>query len=81
MNNNFVRSHILEMASLAQLTYVAYNQGEEITQKNITSKLQLFLSSYNKIKFLHAPRLFNSNEKLSTVGFLLSNSNLERQFR
>jgi hypothetical protein len=74
MNNNFERSHILEMACLAQLTYVAYNQGEEVTKKILTSKFQTFINTYNQIEFLHAPRLFNSNGELSTVGFLLSNS-------
>jgi hypothetical protein len=73
MNNNVNRARTLEMASLAQLTYVAYKEGEAIVKTILNSGLQPFINSYKKIEFLHAPRLFNSRGELSTVGFLVSN--------
>lgn len=69
------REHILEMACLSQLAYVAYNQGNDIVSNILKSGCPSFVQKYETIEFIHAPRPFGSTNDLACCGLLLSTQN------
>ena len=74
MNNPLDRMRTLEMASLSQLTYLACQENTEIVENILKSGCSPFIKSYLKVKFINAPRLFNSAHELTCCGILVSNS-------
>jgi len=66
------RERTLEMACLSQLTYVAYNQGDNVVCDILKSGCPSFVQQYQTIEFIHAPRLFNYTGELACCGLLLS---------
>jgi hypothetical protein len=72
---SFSRERANEMASLAQLTYVAYKQGTEVVRNALESEHPPFIQAYPIVDFLYIPRRFTKEDKLVCCGYVASAKN------
>jgi len=73
MTQKYNRDRVLEMASLAQLTYLAHKHDTEMVKEILTSGSPGLVQKYEAIAFLKAPRLFGSPLDLVCCGLIASN--------
>ncbi|ELR97783.1 lipase family protein [Gloeocapsa sp. PCC 73106] len=71
-NSAFTYERILNLSTLAQLSYVAHKQGESVVESIITSGYQPFVKAYSTFEFLYTTSLFNGNSDSICCGLVVA---------